>query len=176
MSAVENLTPSVMKRLAKELTQLDQAPPEGIQPIVNEDNITDVQAWIAGPIGTPFTGGVFRVQLKLGNDFPQAPPKGYFLTKIFHPNISQTGDICVNTLKKDWSPTLTIQTLLLTIKSLLYTPNPDSALNEEAASLFRSDFPAYERRAQVFTSVHARNNAARVVFRNPVSSVVGGGG
>ena len=162
--------------------------------------MADVQAWIAGPTGTPFAGGVFRVQLKLGNDFPQAPPKGwyivvclfmqsnvsfrersflthfltgYFLTKIFHPNIAPTGEICVNTLKRDWTSNLTLQYVLLTIKSLLFTPNPDSALNEEAAMLFHDNVASYERRAAVYTSVHAKNNAAKVTFRNPVGGEFG---
>ena len=55
-------------------------------------------------VGTPYEGGVFRCALKIDDEFPQKPPKGYFLTKIFHPNVSLAGEICVNTLKKDWEP------------------------------------------------------------------------
>ena len=44
----------------------------------------------------------------LPSDYPSAPPKGYFLTRIYHPNISKAGEICVNTLKKDWSSDLGI--------------------------------------------------------------------
>ena len=36
-------------------------------------------------------------------------PKGYFMTKIFHPNVSAAGEICVNVLKKDWSPEVGIR-------------------------------------------------------------------
>jgi len=53
---------------------------------------------------TPYKDGVFRVQLTFPDDFPASAPKGYMITKIFHPNISPTGEICVNTLKKDWDP------------------------------------------------------------------------
>lgn len=67
--------------------------------------------WIIA--GTPYTGGFFRVKLALGKDFPQGPPKAYFLTKIFHPNVAKNGEICVNTLKKDWKPDLGIQHILL---------------------------------------------------------------
>jgi Ubiquitin-conjugating enzyme len=56
---------------------------------------------------------VSHVQLVMGEDFPAAPPKGYFLTKTFHPNISETGDICVNVLKKDWNADLGIRHVLL---------------------------------------------------------------
>ena len=51
------------------------------QVLLNEDNIADVQADIEGPQGTPYEGGVFRMKLAIGPDFPNAPPKGYFLTK-----------------------------------------------------------------------------------------------
>jgi ubiquitin-conjugating enzyme E2 S len=72
--------------------------------IVNESDVTDIQAEIEGPVGTPYQGGIFRCRLAIQSDFPSNPPKGYFLTKIFHPNVSEHGEICVNTLKKDWNP------------------------------------------------------------------------
>ena len=72
----------------------------------NEEDITEVRATIDGPVGTPYADGLFRMKLVLGKDYPQAPPKGFFLTKIFHPNVSSTGEICVNVLKKDWKPNL----------------------------------------------------------------------
>lgn len=62
---------------------------------------------------TPYQGGAFRVKLKLGAEFPAAPPKGYFLTKIFHPNVAKHGEICVNTLKRDWKEDLGIGHILL---------------------------------------------------------------
>lgn len=58
-------------------------------------------------------GGIFRVKLTLGKGFPSEPPKAYFLTKIFHPNVAQNGEICVNTLKKDWKSDLGIKHVLL---------------------------------------------------------------
>jgi len=63
--------------------------------------------------GTPYAGGVFRIKLALGKDFPQAPPKAFFLTRVFHPNVANNGEICVNTLKKDWRPDLGIKHILL---------------------------------------------------------------
>jgi ubiquitin-protein ligase len=65
-----------------------------------------------GPPGTPYNGGSFRVKLVLSKDYPVSPPKGFFLTKIFHPNVGPQGEICVNTLKKDWKPDLGIKVIL----------------------------------------------------------------
>jgi ubiquitin-conjugating enzyme E2 S len=64
-----------------------------------------------GPPGTPYNGGSFRVKLVLSKDYPVSPPKGFFLTKIFHPNVGPQGEICVNTLKKDWKPDLGIKVI-----------------------------------------------------------------
>lgn len=65
------------------------------------------------PEETPYSGGAFEVKLILNRNFPQEPPKGYFVTKIFHPNVSSQGEICVNTLKRDWQPSYGIQHILL---------------------------------------------------------------
>lgn len=53
------------------------------------------------------------MKLLLGKDFPASPPKGYFLTKIFHPNVGANGEICVNVLKRDWTAELGIRHVLL---------------------------------------------------------------
>ncbi|KMS95771.1 hypothetical protein BVRB_005150 [Beta vulgaris subsp. vulgaris] len=84
----ENFPPNVIKQLAKELKNLDETPPEGIKVGVNDDDFTTIFADIDGPAGTPYEYGVFRMKLILSSDFPHSPPKGYFLTKIFHPNIA----------------------------------------------------------------------------------------
>ena len=63
--------------------------------------------------GTPYAGGEFHVRLVLTKDFPQCPPKGFFITKIFHPNVSNSGEICVNTLSKDWKPDFGVKRILL---------------------------------------------------------------
>lgn len=64
--------------------------------------------------GTPYEGGKFRVQLILPKEFPSVPPRGYFLTKVFHPNVATpSGEICVNTLKKDWTSDLGLRHVFL---------------------------------------------------------------
>lgn len=126
------MSAKLAQTLMKELKPLLMSPPEGIKCSIDDDCFTNLNAEIAGPEGTPFEGGSFKVRLTFGQDYPQAPPKGIFLTKIFHPNISNNGEICVNTLKRDWEATLGIRHVLLVIRCLLINPNPESALNEEA--------------------------------------------
>jgi ubiquitin-protein ligase len=112
------------------------------------------------------------VKFEFTEEFPAAPPKckvavpriwspgschrsGRFTTKIFHPNVSSAGEICVSTLKKDWKPSYGIGHILVTIKCLLIYPNPDSALDEEAGKLLQENYESYCERAKLITSVHA---------------------
>lgn len=138
------------------MLELTQSPPEGIKVFLNEDDVTDIQAIIEGPGGTPFEGGQFKMKLVLGKDFPTAPPQGFFITKIFHPNVASNGAICVNTLKKDWKADHGIRHILLTIKCLLIYPNPESALNEEAGKLLLEQYEDYCSRARLMTEIHAK--------------------
>ena len=80
---------------------------------------------------------------------------GWMATKIFHPNVSSAGEICVNTLKKDWQSSYGIGHILVTVKCLLIYPNPESALDEEAGKALLEDYDSYCARAKLITSVHA---------------------
>lgn len=153
---VENLSPQTIRRVVKEMQDLVAHPPEGIKVQINDEDVTDIQGFIEGPAGTPYVNGFFKVKLMLGKDFPQLPPKAYFLTKIFHPNVAANGEICVNTLKKDWRPQLGIKHILLTIKCLLIVPNAESALNEEAGKLLLEHYDDYFQRAKMMTEIHAQ--------------------
>lgn len=156
MATNENLPPNVIKQLAKELKSLDESPPEGIKVGVNDDDFSIIFADIEGPAGTPYENGVFRMKLILSRDFPHSPPKGYFLTKIFHPNIANNGEICVNTLKKDWNPSLGLRHVLIVVRCLLIEPFPESALNEQAGKMLLENYDEYARHARLYTGIHAR--------------------
>lgn len=155
-STNENISPQVLRQVAKELSTLTSSPPEGIKVFLNEEDITDIQATIIGPDGTPYEGGAFRMKLVLSNDFPTTPPQGFFLTKIFHPNVAKSGAICVNTLKKDWKKEMGISHVLTVVKCLLIHPNPASALNEEAGKLLLESFDDFARHARMMTDIHAK--------------------
>ncbi|PON52432.1 Ubiquitin-fold modifier-conjugating enzyme [Parasponia andersonii] len=163
MATNENLPPNVIKQLAKELKNLDESPPEGIKVGVNDDDFSIIYADIEGPgivlylaAGTPYENGVFRMKLLLSHDFPHSPPKGYFLTKIFHPNIANNGEICVNTLKKDWNPSLGLRHVLIVVRCLLIEPFPESALNEQAGKMLLENYDEYARHARLYTGIHAK--------------------
>merc|ERR1712224_186852 len=116
----------------------------------------DIEADIEGPTQTPYEGGVYRVKICLGAEFPAQPPRAIFLTRIFHPNIAASGDVCVNTLKRDWDPAAwSIGHILQVIRCLLIVPFPESALNEEAGRLFMESYDEYAAHAAMMNRVHA---------------------
>ncbi|XP_065212808.1 ubiquitin-conjugating enzyme E2 S [Planococcus citri] len=169
MSNVENLSPQIIRGIIKELHELTDNPPEGIRVILNEADISDIQAFVEGPAGTPYAGGTFKIKLCLGKEFPIGPPKAYFVTKVFHPNVAKNGEICVNTLKKDWKPNLGLKHILLTIKCLLIVPNAESALNEEAGKLLLENYEEYYKRASMMTEIHAPSIKCSKINRDSCS-------
>lgn len=163
--ATENLAPQVISRLLGEVRDLVKRPKEGIEYIENEDmQVSEIFALISGPEGTPFHGGKFKMKLVISEDYPNSPPQGYFLTKIFHPNISNNGDICVNTLKKDWNSQVTLSHILSIIRCLLIVPFPESSLNDEAGKLFMESYEEFAKRARIMTDVHARTECSESKF------------
>lgn len=114
-----------------------------------------LKAEIEGPVETPYESRFFQIKLVFGKDFPQSPPRGYFLTKIYHPNVDiTTGAICVNTLKKDWNPSVSLGHVLSIIRCLLIVPFPESSLNDEAGKLFMDSYDEFFRRAKLMADVH----------------------
>jgi len=124
--------------------------------------------------GTPYAGGLFRVKLVLTKEYPAAPPKGFFLTKIFHPNVSDKGDICVNTLKKDWKADTTLSHVLAVVRCLLIVPFPESSLNDDAGKLFMESYDEYAAKARLMTSIHAAKVAPSGALPMPALASAGG--
>jgi ubiquitin-conjugating enzyme E2 S len=114
-----------------------------------------------GPADTPYEGRCFALKLVFGRDYPATPPRAFFLTKIYHPNVDMsTGAVCVNVLKKDWQPAvMNVQHICTVIRCLLIVPYPESSLNDEAGKLFMSSYQEYYRRAKILTEVHGKHQS-----------------
>ena len=166
MSIYSQVQPSLNARMIKVLWRQQQEllkkAPDCVTPIINDEDPIDIQADIAGPQGTPYEDGIFRVKLFIPAEFPQLAPKGYFLTKIFHPNVSEKGEICVNTLKRDWNPKQwSLYNLFEVIKCLLIVPFPQSSLNEEAGKMFMDNYDEYFKVAKMLTEIHAKKKETK---------------
>merc|ERR1719253_1049377 len=94
-----------------------------------------------GPPDSPYAGGVFFLDIHFPADYPFKPPKVHFTTRIYHCNINSNGGICLDILKDQWSPALTISKVLLSICSLLTDPNPDDPLVPDIAQLLKRTEP-----------------------------------
>ena len=162
-----HLNPNIIKALWRQQQELLKKSPEYVTPIINPEDPLDIQFDLEGPKATPYEYGIFRVKLIISNEFPTQAPKGLFITKIFHPNISEKGEICVNTLKKDWNPSQwNLYNLFEVIKCLLIVPFPQSALNEEAGKLFMENYDEYFKIAKMYTNIYAMKNNSNNITNN----------
>ncbi|KAF7377860.1 Ubiquitin-conjugating enzyme [Mycena sanguinolenta] len=127
------------KRIIKETERLVADPAPGITAAPHDDNLRYFDVTIQGPDGSPFQQGIFKLELFLPEEYPMAPPKVRFLTKIYHPNIDKLGRICLDILKDKWSPALQIRTVLLSIQALLSAPNPDDPLAPDVAKHYKEN-------------------------------------
>ncbi|KHN24724.1 Ubiquitin-conjugating enzyme E2-17 kDa [Glycine soja] len=167
------------KRIVKELKDLQKDPPTSCSAGPVAEDMFHWQATIMGPPDSPYTGGVFLVSIHFPPDYPFKPPKAIsypmqdqakflisdnfsmqycqvaFRTKVFHPNINSNGSICLDILKEQWSPALTISKVLLSICSLLTDPNPDDPLVPEIAHMYKTDRAKYEATARSWTQKYA---------------------
>lgn len=153
---MQKISIGTTKRLKSEIKELTSSPPSNCSAgPIDENNLLQWQATIMGPVGSPYEGGVFYLNIDLSNDYPFKPPKIIFLTKIYHCNINSSGNICLDILKDQWSPALTISKILLSICSLMDEPNPTDPLVQDIANLFLTNRKEHDRIAHEFTLQYA---------------------
>ncbi|XP_036031434.1 ubiquitin-conjugating enzyme E2 D4-like [Onychomys torridus] len=150
-----SLEAMALKRIQKEFLAMSHDPPAQCSAGPVAENMFQWQATIMGPDDSPYQGGVFFLTILFPTNYPFKPPKISFITKIYHPNISKNGSICLDILDSQWSPALTISKVLLSICSLLCDPNPDDPLVPEIARVYRKDFREYDKLAREWTKRYA---------------------
>ncbi|XP_039377670.1 ubiquitin-conjugating enzyme E2 E2 isoform X2 [Mauremys reevesii] len=136
------------KTAAKLSTSAKSAGPKG-------DNIYEWRSTILGPPGSVYEGGVFFLDITFSPDYPFKPPKVTFRTRIYHCNINSQGVICLDILKDNWSPALTISKVLLSICSLLTDCNPADPLVGSIATQYMTNRAEHDRMARQWTKRYA---------------------
>ena len=136
-------------RLTKEIIKLKEGKIEGVE-VITTDNIKLLKAIMQGPPDTPYEDFKYDLELKFDDSYPMKPPSVKFISQIYHPNIYKDGRICVDILQNEWTPTLNISSVLLSIRSLLMDPNPRSPANREAANLYIKDKESYNMKVKTY--------------------------
>jgi len=146
----------VNQRILKETQKLKTDPMEGISAERDSENERYFHVDMIGPKDSPYDGGNFKLQVYLPEEYPMVPPKVLFTTKIYHPNIDFLGRICLDILKKEWSPALQIRTVLLSIQCLLSKPNTADPLNEKVNEHWLKDENDAKLTATQWTKTYAK--------------------
>ncbi|XP_064648537.1 ubiquitin-conjugating enzyme E2 G1-like [Lineus longissimus] len=126
--------------------------------LVDDSDIYTWEVLIIGPPDTIYENGVFKAILKFPHDYPHRPPEMKFTTKMWHPNIKENGDVCISILHEPgddkygyekanerWNPCQTVETIMLSVISMLADPNDESPANVNAAVQFREDYPGFKK-------------------------------
>ncbi|KAI9056700.1 hypothetical protein FKP32DRAFT_1585484 [Trametes sanguinea] len=129
---------SVTKRLSNELMTLMMSSSPGISAFPRSDaNLFDWVGTIEGPAGTVYAGLKFKISILFPANYPMSPPAIKFDSPCYHPNVDiNGGGICLDILQDKWSAVYSVQTILLSLQSLLGEPNNASPLNPDAAAIW----------------------------------------
>mmetsp|Transcript_164 Transcript_164/g.519 ORF Transcript_164/g.519 Transcript_164/m.519 type:complete len:158 (+) Transcript_164:171-644(+) len=146
---------SSAKRIQKELAEISLDPPCNCSAGPKGDNLYEWVSTIVGPPGSPYAGGVYFLDITFPPDYPFKPPKVVFKTRIYHCNVNSSGQICLDILKDNWSPALTISKVLLSIGSLLTDANPHDPLVGSIATQYLNDRETHDKTATEWTRRYA---------------------
>jgi len=148
--------PATLKRLHREIADVKKEDLGAITLVPTEDNLFLWKGTIPGPEGSVYEGGVFHVDVILAVDYPFSAPKVVFKTRIYHMNISDQGNICIDILKHNWSPALSLFKVMLSLSSLLTDPNPKDPLVPGIATQYIRDRKLHDSTARRWTELYAR--------------------
>ncbi|CAK9437788.1 uncharacterized protein LODBEIA_P21660 [Lodderomyces beijingensis] len=130
-------------RLQKDIAELDLPKTIKLQ-FPNTQDIFHSELTII-PASGFYRGGKFQFKIEITANFPIEPPRIKCINKIYHPNIDLAGNICLNILREDWSPVLSLNSVLIGLNFLFLEPNPNDPLNKEAANMLVKDRKQFER-------------------------------
>ncbi|RDX52683.1 ubiquitin-conjugating enzyme [Lentinus brumalis] len=173
---------TALRRIQKELKDINNNPLDGVTIEPLEDNLFQWKCAIKAASNSPYKGGTFHFTLTLPENFPFKPPsvcpsfpvlyalrfpgvlhapfstcyQVTFTTKIYHPGINEEGHICVPVLRDQWKPTVTLSSVLSTIQEKLNNPSPDDPFEPDIAALMKNDEAKFLATAKEWTKKYAQ--------------------
>ncbi|KAJ3968944.1 ubiquitin-conjugating enzyme/RWD-like protein [Lentinula raphanica] len=148
-------SPMTLKRIHREVADLKKEDLGAMTLAPSDDNLFLWKGQIPGPSGSVYEGGVFDLEVTLASDYPFTAPRVVFKTRIYHMNISERGDICIDILKHNWSPALSLFKVLLSLSSLLTDPNPRDPLVGVIANQYTVNRQLHDSTARQWTQLYA---------------------
>jgi ubiquitin-protein ligase len=146
-----------VKRLQSEYKQYINEPNIYYSIKPNENNFLKWEILLFGPPDTIFEGGIFNCSLEFPKQYPNKPPIFKFDTNLFHPNIYKDGKVCMSILHEGvdefgyeqinerWNPSHSVNSILMSLISILAEPNFDSPANVDASKLWKENFNEYKK-------------------------------
>jgi len=147
--------------LLKEFKRLKKNPMDEFDISLSDSNIYNWNVFFQGPIETSYEEGYFSANINFPENYPSVPPSFVFRNKMFHPNIYNDGKVCLSILHKPikdkyeyelieerWRPVLSIESIVLSVISLLSNPNLDSPANLDASVMYRNNFEKYKKKVK----------------------------
>lgn len=130
-------------RVQKDVAELEEIPGVEVD-FPDTNNLMKFNVKITPTEGL-YKGATFRFEVEVPPSYPHEAPKAECKTLIYHPNIDWEGHVCLNILRADWKPVLTLSSVLFGLMTLFLEPNPDDPLNKEAAKLMIDKPAEFER-------------------------------
>jgi len=145
-----------LRRVNKEITDCKNDKTSNVQIELVDNSPFHLKGTFQGPEGTPYGGGRFDVDIVIPEAYPFQPVKMKFITKVYHPNVSSaSGAICLDILKDAWSPVLTLKSTLISLQSLLCSPEPNDPQDAEVAKHYMTSKQSFNDTARYWTQIYA---------------------
>lgn len=146
-----------LQREFREVVTSEEAKSTGIQLKALDDQLTKLTGEIRGPPETPYEGGVFTLDISIGDNYPFKPPLVKFVTRIWHPNVSSaTGAICLDILKDQWAASMTLRTVLISVQALLADPQPKDPQDAIVARQCLTEMEVFRATARTWAQTYAQ--------------------
>merc|ERR1711991_831648 len=155
----EMLSATAEKRVSSDLEEMQKHPIEGVACLPKDGDLSTWQIFMEGPKDSYFDGGVFELEMKFPQDYPDSPPTLYFKSEFWHPNIYPDGKVCMSSLHPPgdnemdnesfdirWKPINSVSSILNSVLLILQEPNFSSPANIDASVQWQRQFDDYKVR------------------------------
>ncbi|EDW62545.1 ubiquitin-conjugating enzyme E2 E1 isoform X1 [Drosophila virilis] len=146
-------------RIKRELNEIIENPPPNCSAELYKEDLFHWKAIIMGPSGTPYEGGIFKLDIRFPGAYPFRPPQIRFITRIYHCNVDSRGVICLDVLNERWSPVMNIAKVLLSIWVLIGECNPNDPLVMGIADQYKCNRKEHDKVARYWTKRFAMPKA-----------------